>query len=95
MGNLFCKQTSIPATSDLSKAIDPTGTNFLQSMYMYGSGVHSVRPLDGEEFSPGLLRSRLISLPIEKGVGSCCTKGSSGRSSRSWKSGGDPPFLLS
>ena len=30
MGNLFCKQTSIPATSDLSTAIDPTGTNFLQ-----------------------------------------------------------------
>ena len=28
MGNLFCKQTSIPATSDLSTAIDPTGTNF-------------------------------------------------------------------
>ena len=32
MGNLFCKQTSIPATSDLSMAIDPTGTNFLQIM---------------------------------------------------------------
>ena len=30
MGNLFCKQTSTPATSDLSKAINPTGTNFLQ-----------------------------------------------------------------
>ena len=30
MGNLFCKQTSTPATSDLSKAIDPTGTYFLQ-----------------------------------------------------------------
>ena len=29
MGNLFCKQTSIPATSDLSTAIDPTGTHFL------------------------------------------------------------------
>ena len=29
MGNLFCKQTSTPATSDLSTAIDPTGTNFL------------------------------------------------------------------
>ena len=31
MGNLFCKQTSIPATSDLSTAIDPTGTNFLHA----------------------------------------------------------------
>ena len=30
MGNLFCKQASTPATSDLSKAIDPTGTYFLQ-----------------------------------------------------------------
>ena len=30
MGNSFCKQTSTPATSDLSKAIEPTGTNFLR-----------------------------------------------------------------
>ena len=28
---LFCKQTSIPATIDLSTAIDPTGTNFLHT----------------------------------------------------------------
>ena len=29
MGNLFCKQTSTPANSDLATAIEPTGTNFL------------------------------------------------------------------
>ena len=32
MGNLFCKQMSTPATTDLSKAIEPTGTNFLQAL---------------------------------------------------------------
>ena len=34
MGNLFCKQTSSYATSDLSKAIDPTGTDFLHEGLM-------------------------------------------------------------
>ena len=37
-------------------------------MYMYGGGVHSVRPLDGEEFSPCSLRSHFISSPIDKGI---------------------------
>ena len=37
-------------------------------MYMYGSGVHLVRPLDGEEFSPCSLCSRFISSPIDNGV---------------------------
>ena len=37
-------------------------------MYMYGSGVHSVRPLDGEEFSPCSLCCHFISSPIDKGV---------------------------
>ena len=55
MGNLFCKQTSIPATSDLSTAIDPTGTNFLQlittevTMYVItceASTIQGMTPLD-------------------------------------------------
>ena len=31
MGNLFCKQTSIPAIRDVATAIEPTGTNFLHT----------------------------------------------------------------
>ena len=47
MGNLFCKQTSIPATSDVSMAIDPTGTNFLQELKMIWQNI-GIKYLLGE-----------------------------------------------
>ena len=37
-------------------------------MYTYGGGVHSVRPLDGEEINPCSLRCHFINSAIDKGV---------------------------
>ena len=37
-------------------------------MYMYGGGVHLVRPLDGEAFNPCSLRCCFINSVIDKGV---------------------------
>ena len=37
-------------------------------MYMYVAGVHSLRPLDGNEFNPSSLCCRLVSSFIERGV---------------------------
>ena len=42
--------------------------NLELSMYMYGGGVHSVRPLDGAEFNPCSLHCRFINLVIDNGV---------------------------
>ena len=37
-------------------------------MYMYVAGVHSVKPLDGDEVNPSCLLCRLINSVIERGI---------------------------